>query len=226
MRCRCGRRLWGCRSICMKSKLTTKHIVKPMKHFALLCLVLLSQGAQCNETTERISFGFTEAAPNGASVGGSFSAGETKSWSYTRTRSGIEAINRPAKTSTEFQVEAYLIRVDQSFESTQKYLDMMLKNLELGYAQSTKWQKVRIALTPEVDKPRCVRGELLLREKTTVSDEDAMFSEQHFLSCPLEKRAPFGVEVRYYHRYKGNARDNAFTQRAKSLLDSVELNDR
>ena len=226
MRCRCGRRLWGCRSICMKSKLTTKHIVKPMKHFALLCLVLLAQGAQSNESAKRISFGITEAATNGASIGGSFLANETASWSYTRTRSGVEAFNRQPITSAEFQVEAYLIREDQPFESIHKQMDIMSKNLESGYAQSPKWQKVRITLAPEVDKPRCVRGELLLREKTTVSDEDAMFSEQHFLSCPLEKRAPFGVEVRYYHRYKGNARDNAFTQRAKSLLDSVELNDR
>lgn len=206
--------------------MTCKLTIKTMKYFALLCLVFLAQGAQCNEATERISFGFTEAAPNGASVGGSFSAGETKSWSYTRTRSGIEAIDRQAKTPTEFQVEAYLIRVDQPFESIQKYLDMMLKNLELGYAQSTKWQKVRIALTPEVDKPRCVRGQLLLREKTSVSDEEAMFSEQYFISCALEKRAPFGVEVRYYHRYKGATRDNDFTQRAAKLLDSVQLNDR
>ena len=197
-----------------------------MKHFPLLCLVFLAQGAQCNEAIERISFGVTETSSNGASIGGSFSAGETKTWNYTRTKSGVEAINRQAKNSTEFKVEGYLIRVDQPFESIQKYLDMILKNLELGYAQSTKWQKVRIALTPEVGKPRCLRGQLLLREKTSVSDEEAMFSEQYFMSCALEKRAPFGVEVRYYHLYKGASRDNDFTQSATQLLDSVELNDR
>ena len=53
-----------------------------------------------------------------------------------------------------------------------------------------------------------------------------MFSEQHFLSCALEKRTPFGVEVRYYHRYKGATRDKDFTQQATRLLNSVEINDR
>ncbi len=210
----------------MTSKFNTQHIIKPVKHSVLLCLVLLTQVVQSNESAKRISFGFTEAATNGVSIGGSFLAAETESWNYTRTRSGIEAFNRPAISSTEFQVEAYLIRLDKPFESIHKQMDVVSKNLESGYAQSTKWQKVRITLAPEVDKSRCVRGEVLLREKTTVSNEDAMFSEQHFLSCALEKRAPFGIEVRYYHRYKGNARDNAFTKRAKSLLDSVEINDR
>lgn len=206
--------------------MTSKPKIKSMKNLVLFCLVLFAHIAQSEESAKRISFGITETTPNGASIGGSFIAGETESWNYTRNRSGIEAFNRQPIASAEFQVEAYLIREDQPFESIQKQMGMMAKNLEQGYSQSPKWQKVRITLAPEIHKPRCVRGELLLREKASVSDAEAMYSEQHFLSCALEKRAPFGVEVRYYHRYKGAARENDFTQRATQLLDSVEISDR
>lgn len=201
-------------------------ISRLMKYLALLCLAFFVKIAQCSEPPKRISFGVSETKPNGISIGGSFVAGETESWKYTRSRSGVEAFNREPIASAEFQIEAYLIREDQPFESIQKKMELISKNIEEGYAQSPKWQKVHINLTPEIGKPRCMRGELLLREKTSVSDADANYSEQFFLSCALEKRAPFGLEVRYYHRYKGTSRNNEFTKRATLLLNSVEINDR
>jgi hypothetical protein len=124
------------------------------------------------------------------------------------------------------QIEAYLLRIDEPFQTSEKYVAMMKRNYTQGMAQNSYWRVLAIEFEPDANKPRCARGHIVLRDKSPAADADARFSEQYLLSCALDKREPFGIEVRYYNRYKGGERDPGFTTLASKLIDSVEVNDR
>lgn len=196
-----------------------------MKALIYLVLVFWVHSAMATEDApKRVAFGITDSA--GASLGGNFDPGPASAWKLQRNRSGIE-FNRQGPGAEDTQkIEAYLMRVDDPFQTIEKYIAMSKRNYMQGMARNTYWRVVKIIFEPEANKSRCARGHIVLRDKSPAADAEARFSEQYVLSCALDKYAPFGIEVRYYNRYKGEERDPAFTALASKLIDSVEINDK
>lgn len=175
-------------------------------------------------SSKRVAFGFSDS--KGTSVGGTFHPGEEINWKFSRTRSGIELTSQEEDSTNNHMIEAYLMRTDMLFNSIEKYIETINKNLIEAFAVGGQWRLVSVIFEPEASKPRCARGHILLRDRSNNKDVDARFSEQFILSCALERHAPFGIEVRYYHRYKGGNRDAEFSTKANQLLNSIEVEDK
>ncbi len=196
-----------------------------MKALISLVLVFWMHCAMAtDDAPKRIGFGIADTA--GASLGGTFDPGPAATWKLQRTRSGIDLSQQGPGANNNQQIEAYLLRIDEPFQTSEKYVAMMKRNYTQGMAQNSYWRVLAIEFEPDANKPRCARGHIVLRDKSPAADADARFSEQYLLSCALDKREPFGIEVRYYNRYKGGERDPGFTTLASKLIDSVEVNDR
>ncbi len=177
-----------------------------MKALISIALVFWVHGAMAaDDAPKRVAFGFSDTA--GASLGGTFDPGSAATCKFQRTRSGIDLSQQGPGAEDNQQIEAYLMRVDEPFQTSEKYIAMMKRNFTQGMANDPYWRVLAIEFEPEANKPRCARGRILLRDKSPAADADARFSEQYFLSCALDKRKPFGIEVRYCHRYKGVERD-------------------
>jgi hypothetical protein len=196
-----------------------------MKSLITLMLIFWMHCAMAaGDASKRFGFGISDTA--GASLGGTFEPGSAATWKFQRTRSGIDLSQQGPGTEDSQQIEAYLLRVDEPFQTSEKYIATMKRNLTQALAKNSYWRVLAIEFEPEANKPRCARGHIVLRDKSNTADVDARFSEQYLLSCALDKRAPFGIEVRYYNRYKGGERDPGFTARATQLIDSVEVDDK
>lgn len=104
---------------------------------ALIALVLvfwMHCVMAADDAPKRIGFGITDTAD--ASLGGTFDPGPAATWKLQRARSGIDLSQQGPGANDNQQIEAYLLRVDGPFQTSEKYVAMMKRNYTQAMAQN------------------------------------------------------------------------------------------
>lgn len=173
---------------------------------------------------ERINMGVVDA--KGAGVGANFTAPDGGGWTLRRPKGSVDLQKKSETGPSSWQIEAYFIQPDVPMHPIGDYVASVRKNILQGLENSKRFKLVALEVVPDATDTRCARIHLLLQDiaaQGEMASDSAKWSDQYVRSCGFKRYRPWGLELRYYHRYAGADDDPLFAQRAARLLDSLVL---
>jgi len=134
--------------------------------------------------------------------------------------------NSPASEENQ-EIESYFVNLDIPFYPVARFIERKKQDIQTYYAkiQELKLQSLDVQVYPGNNK--CVRTHVLLEDlRSGKNNQPTRWSEQYALSCIFPVHQGTGYEIRYYHRYYEQNRDNQFASKADALFKSVRVEDR
>lgn len=169
---------------------------------------------------EQIHLGITDAS---STLGFAFTPPAEEGWTRNGSGTSTTLSWNAESPSDNRKIEAYMTTLDAPISPIGGYIRTIKRNLEQGYASSSRFKISSLQVSEYPADPRCAKIHLLLEARQPTAAGKQQWSEQYALSCGSLQSKGVGYELRYYQRYTDGHRDHGLESKANAVLDSLDI---